>query len=259
MNHPLPGGFSPAPADLVTLDDRVAVLLRHRDAANSATMRVVNRLSGLVESRVIKTLGSRQALVEDVVEAALRSAYGIAAKGGRLGRMGDRGSVALAALSGAVGGFFGVAAALAELPVAITLILRSIQEVAAHHGFDQDDPETRAEVLRVFASGGPGSADDGVDTGLIGTRMALNGATVDVLIRRFLPQISVRMTQKLGAQAVPVLGAVTGAGVNMLFADYYRDVAHYHFGRLRLIAGHGEAAVAAAEARRLPPAAGAAR
>ena len=37
------------------------------------------------------------------------------------------------------------------------------------------------------------------------------------------------LSEKLLAQAVPVAGAVAGAGLNWVFMGYYQEIAHVHF------------------------------
>jgi hypothetical protein len=45
--------------------------------------------------------------------------------------------------------------------------------------------------------------------------------------------------QKLAAQAVPVVGAVTGAALNAAFLSYYRELARIRFALLKLSEVHG--------------------
>ena len=82
---------------------------------------------------------------------------------------------ALCAISGALGGLGGLQTALAELPVATTVIFRAVQGVAAQYGEDPQSDETRMKCLAVFGSGGPGSEDDGVDISFFGARLGLTG------------------------------------------------------------------------------------
>ena len=65
---------------------------------------------------------------------------------------------ALAALSGAVGGAFGLATLAVELPVSTTLMLRSIAEIAREEGEDLEDPEGALACVQVFALGGRSDA-----------------------------------------------------------------------------------------------------
>jgi len=37
------------------------------------------------------------------------------------------------------------------------------------------------------------------------------------------------ITQKLGSQAVPIIGALTGAALNYTFMSYYEQMAHIRF------------------------------
>jgi hypothetical protein len=51
--------------------------------------------------------------------------------------------------------------------------------------------------------------------------------------------------QKLAAQAVPVLGAVSGAAMNAAYLSYYREIARVRFALLNLAQVHGTEAVEA--------------
>jgi len=136
--------------------------------------------------------------------------------------------------TGAVGGFGGLPTALAELPVTTTVILRAIQTIADAHGFDPSHPDTRAECLQVFASAGPLAEDDGTDLSFLTLRVSVTGATLHTLIKQVAPKLALVMGQKLAAQTVPVLGAVTGAAINYSFTSYYQEMAHVSFGLRKL-------------------------
>jgi hypothetical protein len=185
--------------------------------------------------------------IEGAARIALQHSYNIAAKSrapGLTARIaGDRVHKVMAAVSGALGGIGGLPTALAELPVATTVIFRAVQGVAAQHGEDPLSHETRLECLRVFGSGGPQEADEGIDTSFIGARLSLSGAAVQKLISRVAPHFAAIMSQKLASQTVPVLGAAAGAGTNYAFMAYYVEMAHVHFGLRRLTRLHGDAAV----------------
>ena len=60
---------------------------------------------------------------------------------------------ALATVSGAVGGGFGLAALPVELPISRVIMLRSIGDVARSEGEDLRDPESALACLQVFALG----------------------------------------------------------------------------------------------------------
>lgn len=146
----------------------------------------------------------------------------------------DRVNRAVTAAIGAAGGAAGIAGAMTELPVTVTVLLRTILGIAAEHGLDPADPETQAEALRVFASAGPMEADDGTDLGLLTARLTITGQSVQTLIARIAPRLAGVMGQKLAAQSAPALGALSGAAINYAFTRYYQEMARVHFGVIRL-------------------------
>uniref|UniRef100_UPI00396CFEC4 EcsC family protein n=1 Tax=Paracoccus sp. TaxID=267 RepID=UPI00396CFEC4 len=129
---------------------------------------------------------------------------------------------------------------------------------ARQHGFDTTDPNVRLECLAVFQFGEPGEDGDAAAKSFLANRLLTNGQTVSGLISRFAGAYAARLTTKLGAQAVPVLGAATGAAINYAFVDYYERVAQVHFRLLRLAEEHpdmdidAEYAAALSRARRSP-------
>ena len=232
---------------------------RHRQA-NGMLIRLVNAAGSQIENRLELLPDSIKDRIEAAAAGALQTAYRMAGRthGAARGQTGaasapnrsDRAHLALATLSGAVGGFAGLGSALAELPVTTTLILRAIQSIATGHGFDLHDAAVRAECLAVFSSGSPLDTplenDDGVNTSFLTARLALSGSAIQRVIAAVAPRFAAVLGQKLALQAVPVLGALTGAGVNYAFVSYYQDMAHVRFGLLRIGAAYGADAVAAA-------------
>lgn len=231
----------PAPLDDAARAD-IADLVERQRRARGLLMQVVTFAGNRVEDALRYLPAGARGRLDEAVRTALERSYEMAARTGARGNS-DRGNKALAALSGAFGGFGGLPTALAELPVATTVIFRAVQRVAAQHGEDPVSVETRMECLRVFGSGGPGGADDGIDTSFIGARLSLTGPAVHRLIAAVAPRFATVLGQKLAAQAVPVLGAAAGAGTNYAFTDYYVEMAHVHFGLRRLARAHGEAPV----------------
>ncbi len=190
--------------------------------ANGPVMALVNRLGGSLEGKMGLIPASVRDRIEAVVAQALSAAYGLAARGAQIGPdMGPRGPLIAAMASGAAGGAGGIATSLAELPVTITVILHAIQREAAAAGFDPDDPAIRAECLQVFGAGSPLDGDDGGNTSFLSARLTLTGPTVQTIIAKVAPKLAAAMGQKLVAQAVPVLGAVTGAGLNAAYLRYF--------------------------------------
>lgn len=244
-NLPVPA----APKPDLTIED----VLAHYRAGDSALLGMVNRFGGLAESQFQRLPPEAQRAARRAVERALMVAYRACASteigtGRRHWSASDRAHRALAVLSGGIGGLFG-AAGYSELPLAITTILRSIRAVARDYGYDPDDPDIAKECLAVFASGGPGLEDDGADTAFLAARIALTGGSLERIVARVAARLSVVAGQKIGTQALPLLGAVGGAAVNYAYMNFYTEMAHVHFG-LKRLAEAGDPAVVMADFRR---------
>src|SRR5947209_6781430 len=213
--------------------------------------------------------------VGKAVTLALRAAMRVALAGlakSRTARSpaGDRRHLhrALVTASGAVGGAFGLITLPVELPVSTTLILRSIAEIARAEGEDLGAPEAALACLEVFALGGQQGSSDLVEGGYFALRgflaksvseaarhiaaRGVGGETAPILLR-LMSQIAGRfgliVSQKIAAQAIPVLGALGGAAVNLAFAQHFQSIARGHFIVRRLERTYGHAPVRAAYER----------
>jgi hypothetical protein len=150
-------------------------------------------------------------------------------------------------LAGGIGGFFGMAALPVELPLTTTLMLRSIAEIARDEGEDLKNLESLLACLEVFALGGRGRSDR-VDVDYYAVRTVLAKLTRDVaalvlergavnatspIVTRFVGEIvgrfSLVVTDRVAAGAAPVIGAVGGATVNVVFTDHFQRIARGHF------------------------------
>jgi hypothetical protein len=229
----------PAASDLST---QVAELARRYNRANGPVIRLVNRLGTTLESQLSGLPDSVRSQIERVTAQALASSYGLAARAPDLGA---RGPLAAVITTGAAGGFGGLPTAIAELPVTVTLFLNAIRAEARAAGLNPDEDWVRAECLQVFAAGSPLADDDGVNTSFIASRIALTGSAVQNLIAAIAPRLAAVLGQKLAAQAVPVLGAISGAAMNAAFLSYYREIARVRFALLNLARIHGAEAVEA--------------
>jgi EcsC protein family len=169
---------------------------------------------------------------------------------------------ALVVLSGALGCALGLSAVLVELPLSTTIMLRSIARIAQSEGEDLQDPEAALAYLQVFALGGRTDSDNLHETGYFAVRAAMARSVSRALqqiagrgvfdesasaIARLLAQIGGRfgvvVSQKVAAQAVPVLGAVGGAAINMAFVDHFQTLACGHFTIRRLERTYGQGTV----------------
>jgi hypothetical protein len=227
-------------------DLQIAELARAYSRANGPVMTLVNRLGGGIEHQMAALPPKLRAEVERVTRAGLDLAMAL---GARAPNLGPRGAMAAAMASGAVGGAGGLLTSLAELPVTITMILRVVQNEARVAGFDPDEPVIKAACLQVFAAGTPLAQDDGVNSGFVSARVTLTGPALQRLIATVAPRLAAALGQKLAAQAVPVLGAVSGAAVNAAYLRYYREMARIRFALMRLSVQHGAEAVVAAFSR----------
>jgi hypothetical protein len=228
--------------DASDLAPQVAELARRYNRANGPVIRLVNRLGTTLESQLSVLPTSVRSQIERVTAQALETSYGLAARAPDLGA---RGPLAAVITTGAAGGFGGLPTAIAELPVTVTLFLNAIRAEARDAGLDPDEDWVRAECLQVFAAGSPLAQDDGVNTSFVASRIALTGSAVQNLITAIAPRLAAVLGQKLAAQAVPVLGAISGAAMNAAFLSYYCEIARVRFALLNLAKVHGSEAVEA--------------
>lgn len=230
--------------------------------------RISDSIGSPIESAIARLPASWQGKVGEATEQALRQAMR-----GALLTMGDGGERAaqgpalrmhkvVAGLSGGVGGAFGLPGLLLELPVSTVIMLRSIADIARANGEAPGDAPTQAECLHILAMGGRSANDDGADAGYFAMRVALaravteasqalaartvNAATAPALLRLIAlvaGRFQVHVSQKAAAMLVPALGAVGGAGINLLFIDHFQSMARGHFTVRRLERLYGESFV----------------
>ncbi|MCR6653546.1 MAG: EcsC family protein [Cellvibrionaceae bacterium] len=163
------------------------------------------------------------------------------------------------AVSGGVGGFFGISALAVELPISTTIMLRSIADIARSEGESISQTEVKLACLEVFALGGKSTSDDGTESGYYAVRAALAKSVKEavehmatrtaaeeaapVLVRfivKVAERFSIQITEKAAAQAVPAIGAAGGAIINTIFMDHFQDMAKGHFIIRRLERKHSK-------------------
>ncbi|MCB4456361.1 EcsC family protein [Leisingera sp. McT4-56] len=210
-----------------------ALAQRHR-AAGGFGVDLLNRLGGSGESLLERLPAPVRAGLTGATETALRVAMKSASQSRRLVPDQKPGvDRMVSAAMGAAGGAAGLPGALVELPATTAFLLRTIQSAAAAEGFDPEAESVTFDCIQVFAAAGPLAEDDGADLGFISVRLGLPGG-LHKLIAQVAPKLGAVLGQKLAAQAVPIAGAMAGAAVNYVFAGYYREMAHVHFGLRRL-------------------------
>jgi hypothetical protein len=169
---------------------------------------------------------------------------------------------ALATATGTAGGAFGLATLPIELPVSTLIMLRSIADIARSEGENLSDPETALWCVQVFALGGRAGSTDPSQSGYFAVRTALATSVTEAakyiaergvieegapVLVRFLTQVAARfglvLTEKVAAQAVPVLGALGGGAVNYVFIEHFQAMAQGHFTVGRLERKYGKSYV----------------
>ena len=206
-------------------------------------MKAANALGTPIE-RAIESLPAKgRALVQEATKRALDACLKIALSS--LGKGTSTGSLdtlhkATCTVSGAIGGFFGMYGLPVELPVSTAIMLRSIANIARSEGEDLDNIDTKLSCLSVLALGARSSKDDNTDIGYFAVRAALAKAlpraaerAVPAALARFITLIAERfgitVSEKVVAEAVPIVGAVGGGAINLVFINHFQEVAHGHF------------------------------
>ena len=152
------------------------------------------------------------------------------------------------AVTGAAGGFFGLAGLAVELPVTTTVMLYSISSIARSHGEDLSQPESALACLEVLALGSPGTHKELMESAYYASRAALAHVTRDAAayiaekglakqgapaLVAFLSRIAARfgleVTEKAAAQLIPIAGAAGGAALNIMFTNHFQRLAEGHF------------------------------
>jgi len=177
---------------------------------------------------------------------------------------------AATAFTGGLGGFCGIWGVVVELPISTTIILHSIAGIARSHGEDLSIPANRMACLEVLALG-PGR--DRISSGesrYYSARIAMAIATQDAAVHiaekglaeegapqlvLFLNKIAARfgaeVSERAAAEAIPLIGAVGGAALNLAFTTHFHNVADAHFTIRRLERTYGSELIRGEYARLL--------
>jgi len=254
-------------ADLSMLAHAARLLERPSLAA-----RLTNLIGAPIEGALARLPQGWQAKVQHASRAALERALALAlktmdARPARFPKLARRLHGAAVAGTGAVGGAFGLFALPLELPITTGIMLRAIASVARGEGEDLQRAEARLACIQVFALGGPARSDDAAETGYFAVRAALAGALSEAsaylaqkglaqegapvllqLITRVAQRFSVQVGEKVAAELLPLIGAVGGATINLVFIDHFQSMARGHFTVRRLERTYGMQAVRAAYA-----------
>ena len=246
-------GASPLYPDDRNALEKAVRALEHTNLATRLATLVGRQLGSLSRLLPVGVSGLINRAAEKAIEAALSVALGSLRKPKTTLRTSRFAHRAMAAASGAAGGLFGLSSLPLELPVSTIIILRAIADIARDEGEDLSDPAVGLACLEVFALGAHEKGDGFTDSGYFATRGIL-AKTVSEAARyavqrgvqdqaapaliRFVTQIGSRfgivVSEKLAAQAIPVVGAAGGAAINYAFVEHFQSIAFGHFTVRRL-------------------------
>ena len=203
------------------------------------------QLSGVVESAVLRCL--RVAI--NSIEPASK------------GRPQTLVPTILVGLSGGVSGVFGVAALPLELPLSTTIMLRAIADIARYAGEDLSTLEAKLACIEVFGLGS-GDPENRFDAGYFASRVLLSKLAGDAsalilergvagasapaanrLVAEIASRFGIVISERVAAGALPVLGALGGATLNLIFMNHFQRIARAHFTVRRLEREYGADAV----------------
>jgi hypothetical protein len=222
----------------------------------------VETLLHMLPSGAQKSVG---AAVQKALEQCLRAALTLDRSTDRFAHAPvsrKRAHTAAVALTGAIGGFFGLPGLVLELPVSTTLMLHSIAEIARGEGEDLRNPESALACLEVFALGPEGRHREAIESAYYATRSALAQVTREAAsyivqkgtakggapaVIQFLSRIAARfgleVSEKVAAELVPIAGSVGGLALNVLFMHHFQSIAEGHFTVRRLERKYGAEAI----------------
>jgi hypothetical protein len=126
-------------------------------------------------------------------------------------------------------------------------MLRAIADIARHHGENLSTIEGRLACVEVFALGDRGS-NERMNLGYYASRALLSKFTKDAstfltqrgvatastpLVGGFVSEVASRfgavVSERAAAGAIPVIGALGGATVNLIFMNHFQRIARGHF------------------------------
>ncbi len=245
-----------SPQDMFDLRLAVANL-----EGSSLAVTLANKVGMPVES-LMRFLPQRaQSSIGTAVDAALQQCLRVALafKPNSGGSNFSRGSHTFTtAVTGAVGGFFGLPGLAVELPITTTVMLHSIAGIAASQGEDLSNPESALACLEVLALGPEGKRGEALESAYYATRAALAQVARDAaayvaqkglakegapalvsFLSRIAARFGIEVSEKAAAQLIPIAGAAGGLALNVLFTNHFQRIAFGHFTVRRLERRYG--------------------
>jgi hypothetical protein len=246
------GGMHASSGARLTIEDRDALAYAKELLENPGLAAKIANLAGLPLEQAVRRLPRKWAAAVDSattrsLQLALEAALATVDSQGKASSW-DRLHKLLVATTGAAGGAFGIAGLPVELPVSTIIMLRGIADVARSEGERLETADAKLACIEVFALGGRSSTDDADESAYFAVRAALGKSVSDAarylagkgMLRRGAPAIvrlisqvasrfGIVVTEKVAAQAVPLIGAAGGATINLLFMAHFQEMARGHF------------------------------
>jgi preprotein translocase subunit Sss1 len=166
--------------------------------------------------------------------------------------------------SGVGFGLLGFVGFIPDLAFTTKFMMRSIMDIARSKGENINEVETQLACLEVFALGGKSKNDDGLETSYYLTRIALDGAIKSVskyvaengakvaikklatgtpmmqLVAKIAARYKVAALEKFAAEGLPIVGAIGGGTINLVFMNHFQKMANAHFTIRQLERKYGE-------------------
>ena len=249
-----------SPSDYADLQAAVAKL-----ETQSFAMNIASKLGTPIEALLHRLPLPAQSAIQMAVNKALEQCLRIAVKAHPAkpsASIYKRSHTAATAVTGAIGGFFGLPGLLVELPVTTTVMLHSIVEIAGSYGEDFSSPESGLACLEVFALGPQNTHPEAQESAYYATRAALAQVTREAVsfvtkkgmakesapallsfVGRIASRFGLEVSEKVAAELVPIAGAAGGLTLNILFSQHFQSLAEGHFMVRRLERKYGREVV----------------
>ena len=253
------------PPALSTSDRKVLAQAVEMLESRGFAIKIANMVGQPITSVVGLIPSAANRRIMGVLESALHRCLNIAIEsldGTRVGPPPRTFPKVMVGLTGGIGGVFGAFSLPVELPMTTIVILQTIADIARHNGEDLSRLETRLACLEVFALGSGPNEDHRSDVSyyatrsmltqiagevatIVGKRQTIDATTPVVarLIGEIASRFGVTVSERAAASAVPIIGAIGGATVNVLFMDHFQQVAEGHFAVRRLERKYGAAEI----------------
>ncbi len=267
-------------ANIITPEDLNTLKQAKHDMQNiSWAIRGVNKIGNTVETGIKhvpeKVLVKVQSITQNVLLKIIKANLLTIQKNKTFKKPSKNTYKSIVTGTGALSGFFGATTGFgtaifaSEVTLTTKFLMRTIMDIARSEGEDIYTLEGQMACLEVFALGGDSTADDGMEMSYYTTRIALNSVLknmtaagtkvgIDSLIKgasaagsgvmgsfisKIASRLSLLISEKFLAQALPIVGAIGGGSLNYVFVTHFQKMATAHFTVRRLERKYGDEVV----------------